>query len=33
MRRTCTEVENNIIRHQVNKLSVDIYKYLIESSD
>ena len=26
-------IENNIIRHQVNKLSVDIYKYLIESSD
>ena len=26
-------IENSIIRHQVNKLSVDIYKYLIESSD
>lgn len=26
-------IENNIIRHQVNKLSIDIYKYLIESSD
>jgi len=23
-------IENNIIRHQVNKLSVDIYKYLLE---
>lgn len=26
-------VKDNIIRHQVNKLSVDIYKYLIESSE
>ena len=26
-------VENNIIRHQVNKLSIDIYKYLIESGE
>lgn len=26
-------IENNIIRHQVNKLSVDIYKYLIEGSE
>ena len=26
-------VENNIIRHKVNKLSLDIYKYLIESTE
>lgn len=26
-------VENNIIRHQVSKLSIDIYKYLIESGE
>ena len=26
-------VENNIIRHQVNKLSIDIYKYLTESGE
>lgn len=26
-------IENNIIRHKVNKLSVDIYDYLLESSD
>jgi len=26
-------IENNIIRHQVNKLSVDIYKYLIEGGE
>ena len=26
-------IENNIIRHQVSKLSVDIYKYLLESGE
>lgn len=27
------KIENNIIRHHVNKLSVDIYKYLIEGGE
>ena len=26
-------LDHNMIRHDVNKLSIDIYKYLIESSE